>query len=151
MDSDIIFIIENNEKISHTDLNIIDCNVLKISKEIDRMLNKGNEITLEYVSRIKLDTLIRFCEHYSNEPYSKIESPLKYDNLCDVVGEWYTQFIDIDVKDVFDLLQMSNIIDCKPLLDLCCVKIAMLMKNKEPKEIQDIFAIKESEVIRKVI
>lgn len=37
---------------------------------------------------------------------------------------------------LFNLTLAANYLDIKPLLDLCCAKIASMIKNKTPEEIR---------------
>ncbi|KAL6603117.1 hypothetical protein ACP70R_043478 [Stipagrostis hirtigluma subsp. patula] len=64
-------------------------------------------------------------------------------------------FIDVDQAMLYDLLLASNYLEVKGLLDLCCQKVADMIKGKSPEEIRQTFGIKndftpeEYEEIRK--
>ncbi len=47
---------------------------------------------------------------------------------------------DDNIKKLLSLLKASNYLDIKPLLNMCALKVASLIKGKEPCEIEKIFA-----------
>jgi S-phase kinase-associated protein 1 len=54
-----------------------------------------------------------------------------------LVQPFYSNFISsVDKDTLFNLTLASNYLDIKPLLDLCCAKIASFIKNKTPEEIR---------------
>jgi S-phase kinase-associated protein 1 len=134
------FIIED-ERISFEEMNVVNTIPLKLSYLIKNMLEKNGDLILRDISKEELSLVIIFCKHYNDDPYPRIEKPIKGINIQIIVGEWYSEFIAIDIKKVFDLLKISNYLDCKPLIDLCCVKIASLIKDRSPTDIKDIFKI----------
>ena len=42
----------------------------------------------------------------------------------------------MDKDTLFNLTLAANYLDIKPLLDLCCARIASFIKNKTPEEIR---------------
>jgi S-phase kinase-associated protein 1 len=62
--------------------------------------------------------------------------------MSEVVQEWYASFIHTTEQEVlFDLVLAANYMDIKPLLDLCCAKVASLIKGKSPEDIRKTFNI----------
>ena len=50
---------------------------------------------------------------------------------------FYFNFIQtVDKETLFNLTLAANYLDIKPLLDLCCAKIASFIKNRTPEEIR---------------
>ncbi|PAN22931.1 hypothetical protein PAHAL_4G054300 [Panicum hallii] len=64
-------------------------------------------------------------------------------------------FIEVDTDTLYDLLLAANYLDVKTLLDLCCQKVADMIRGKTPEQIRQTFGIKndfspeEEEKIRK--
>jgi S-phase kinase-associated protein 1 len=62
---------------------------------------------------------------------------LQDSNLSTLVQSFYADFIsNIDKETLFNLTLAANYLDIKPLLDLCCARIASFIKNKTPEEIR---------------
>ncbi len=50
---------------------------------------------------------------------------------------YYAEFItSLDKDTLFNLTLAANYLDIKPLLELCCARIASFIKNKTPEEIR---------------
>jgi S-phase kinase-associated protein 1 len=63
---------------------------------------------------------------------------LKDSDLTKLVQEYYSSFIlSLDHDAIFHLTLAANYMDIRPLLDLCCAKIASLIKGKSPEEIRN--------------
>jgi len=64
-------------------------------------------------------------------------------------------FVEVDKDTLYDLLLAANYLNVKALLDLCCQKVADMIRGKTPEEIRQAFGIKndfspeEEEEIRK--
>lgn len=54
---------------------------------------------------------------------------------------WFATFTDKDQSIIFELILAANYLDIQPLLDLCCAKVASLIKGKTPEEIRRTFNI----------
>lgn len=63
--------------------------------------------------------------------------PLQSPNLDMLVQPFYVSYISEGDKDtLFHLTMAANYMDIKPLLDLCCARIASFIKGKTPEEIR---------------
>mmetsp|Transcript_12899 Transcript_12899/g.17930 ORF Transcript_12899/g.17930 Transcript_12899/m.17930 type:complete len:101 (+) Transcript_12899:30-332(+) len=76
-------------------------------------------------------------------PSEKVPKPCPSNNLrefwpCSWDGEFVEQ---LDQKDLFELILVANFLDMKPLLALCCAKVACMIKGKNPDQIRGIFQI----------
>ncbi|KYN95077.1 suppressor of kinetochore protein 1, putative, partial [Plasmodium reichenowi] len=58
-----------------------------------------------------------------------------------VVSSWDFDFVNTDKETLYELIEASNYLDIKPLLDLTCGKIASMMKDKTTEEIRAEFDI----------
>ena len=53
-----------------------------------------------------------------------------------------TEFTATDQKTLFDLILAANFLDIKPLLNVTCEAVAMMIKGKTPEEIRETFHLK---------
>jgi S-phase kinase-associated protein 1 len=103
--------------------------------------SEEKEIKLSMVSSRELGKIIEFMVYYSVNHMKPIVKPIRSTVMKEITEEWYANFIDIPSSEIFELTLASNFMDIQPLLDLCCAKIASIMKEKTPDEIRDIFDI----------
>ena len=144
--------------------------MLKLSVLVSTMLDNENDtiddgdiyIPLPRITDTILPLILEYCIKYESNQMTSIEKPLKTDNLTTVVGSDYSYFIDFDesankVSDLqdpdyysqgirtkeqlFELTNAANYMYMQPLLDLCCAKIACMIKGKTSEEIQETLGI----------
>lgn len=86
-----------------------------------------------------LSKVVEFLKHYAapGQKMAEIETPLKGDTVEEVVKEeWYRNFIEVDQALLFELVTAANFLDIKPLLDLTCLKVSVLLVGKTAEEIR---------------
>lgn len=86
------------------------------------------DIPLPNVSSEVLEKIIEFMQHYQNEQMTPIEPPFKSEHLDDLVQKWYADFVDVDRELLFDMVAAANFMDIKPLLDLSCLAVSIMIK-----------------------
>jgi S-phase kinase-associated protein 1 len=115
------------------------------SKMINNFIEDNEEdiiqIPLLNINKKNLQLIISFFEQYSKEPMNTIPKPLN-GKLSDHIQTWYTVFIDKEYSELEELVIAANYMEIMPLIDLCCAKIATLIKDKPTEEIRKIFNIK---------
>ena len=103
------------------------------------------EIPLPNVSSKILKYILEFGKHYRTEAMNTIPRPLPSDKLVDVVGPWYSNFIERDefkdIKVLEQLIKAANYLDIHPLQELGCAKIACMIRGHEPGEIRRILGL----------
>ena len=99
------------------------------------------EIPLPNVKDSVLSKVIEYCTHYKEEPMTAIQTPLKSSKIEDLVQPWYTNFVKVDQALLFELVTAANFMDIKPLLDLTCLAVSVLIKGKQASELRQIFNI----------
>lgn len=103
---------------------------------------ESKDIPLPDIKGEILKKIVDYLTHYKDIEPKEIPKPLPTANLGEFLDEWDISFINgIELEKVFDLINASNYMDIKPLLDLSCAKIASLMKGKTAEEIRAMFNI----------
>jgi len=115
-----------------------------IKESIDDEDEQDNvpEIPIPNVSSDILKRVIDFCKHYSlEEEMTPIQTPLRSPKLEELVQEWYANFVKVPKNTLFDLVAAANFMDIKPLLDLTCLAVSILIKGKSAGELREMFNI----------
>jgi S-phase kinase-associated protein 1 len=99
------------------------------------------DIPLPNVSADVLGKVIEYCKHYQEEEMRSIQTPLKSNKLEELVQEWYAEFVKVDKNLLFDLVAAANFMDIKPLLDLTCLAVSIMIKGKSAPELRQMFNI----------
>jgi S-phase kinase-associated protein 1 len=86
------------------------------------------EIPLPNVKDAVLTKVIEYCTHYKAEPMTPIQTPLKSSKIEDLVQPWYAEFVKVEQVLLFELVTAANFMDIKPLLDLTCLAVSVLIK-----------------------
>jgi S-phase kinase-associated protein 1 len=115
--------------------------IAKLSGLISSMITEEdddeNTIPLPNVEGSDLARVLQFCSQYVKEPMTEFQKPLQDADLGVLVQTWYADFIENTNNDIlFKLTLAANYLDIKPLLDLCCARIASFIKGKTPEEIR---------------
>ena len=98
-------------------------------------------IPLPNVSSQVLEKVIAFCTHYREDAMTDIQTPLKSNQLDQLVQEWYADFVKVDKDLLFSLVAAANFMDIKQLLDLTCLAVSILIKGKSAAELREMFNI----------
>jgi len=61
----------------------------------------------------------------------------------DELKKWDAEFVNVDKPTLFDLIMAANYLDIKSLLDLTCMTVADMIKDKTPEEIRKILNIED--------
>jgi S-phase kinase-associated protein 1 len=103
--------------------------------------DKNPDIPLPNVSADVLAKVIEYCLHYQQDEMRTIQTPLKSSKLDELVQEWYAEFVQVDKNLLFDLVAAANFMDIKPLLDLTCLAVSIMIKGKSATELRHMFNI----------
>jgi len=100
-------------------------------------------IPLCNVNSTTLGKVIDYCNHHKGNPPALVQKPLKSSNLIDCgISEWDCKYIDIEQDMIFELILAGNYLDIEGLLDLCCAKVASMIKGRTVEEIRQQFNIR---------
>jgi len=116
-----------------------------IQSELVKTMAEGDkeavDIPLPNVKASVLRKVVEYMRYHAENPAKEIEKPLKSANMAEVVSPWDSEFVDVDQEVLFELILAANYMDVKPLLDLCCAKVASMIKGKTPEAIRKTFNI----------
>jgi len=118
---------------------------IAVQSELVKTMSEGdkeeNEIPVPNVKTSVLKKVIEYMRYHVDNPAREIEKPLKSANMSEVVSQWDADFVDVDQEVLFELILAANYMDVKPLLDLCCARVASMIKGKTPEQIRRTFNI----------
>ena len=101
-----------------------------------------DECPLPNVKSAILKKVIDYCTYHKDKPADQISKPLKSANLAECnVSEWDIEYVNIDKEILFELILAANYMDIRPLLDLCCAKVASMIRGKTVEQIRSEFNI----------
>lgn len=103
---------------------------------------QATEIPLSYIDSDIVIRIIDYLTYHNTIPPRRIVKPITSNNIRDLVDRYDSTFIDTTLENIFKLMLASNYLNIKPLLHLCCTKIATLMKGKTPDQLRSIFQIR---------
>uniref|UniRef100_A0A7S2S9U3 Uncharacterized protein n=1 Tax=Eucampia antarctica TaxID=49252 RepID=A0A7S2S9U3_9STRA len=122
--------------------------IAKMSKLVETTIDDDDgtdeeqTIPLPNVKATVLSKVIEYCTHFKTvEAMQPVQTPLKSSKIEEVVQKWYADFVKVDQVLLFELVTAANFMDIKPLLDLTCFAVAVLIKGKSADEIRKIFNI----------
>jgi S-phase kinase-associated protein 1 len=118
---------------------------IAVQSELVQTMAEGdreeNDIPLPNVKSSVLRKVIEYLRYHVDNPARDIEKPLKSANMHEIVSAWDADFVDVDQEVLFELILAANYMNINPLLDLCCAKVASMIKGKTPENIRKTFNI----------
>lgn len=68
--------------------------------------------------------------------------PLLSSDLTDCVPKWCIDYMSLlNLEQITNMIIVANYLDIEPLLDLCCVSVAILIQCKNPEQLKTILNI----------
>ena len=117
-------------------------NLIETTKDISSSDEENLSINLDNVNSSVLLKIIHFLDIYNKNPFTKIDKPLKSDDLSYCVSEEYIDFLNsMDMDLLFEVIKSANFLEIESLLDLTCAKVATMLKGKSVEEIRQTFGI----------
>lgn len=100
--------------------------------------DEQTEIQLEF-KNIDINRCIDFCKQYELDQFVIPDRHLETkEDICNMLPEWCVNLLDITSDEVLDLMVIANFVDIESLIDVCCVKLASLMKGQGAKQIRTV-------------
>jgi S-phase kinase-associated protein 1 len=97
--------------------------------------------------------VVEWAKHHHDHP--DLETKPSKNPIEDPIPEWDQEFLKVEQSELFDIMIAANYLDIKPLLNLTCKTVALMIRGKSPEDIRKQFNIKndftpeEEEQIRK--
>jgi hypothetical protein len=111
----------------------------KLSKPISEMLQENEEpfsVTIPFNTDI-IKCCIEFCKLYDSNQFTIAQEPL---TTIDILPKWCVKLmLNLSIKDILELMKVAYFLDIDILINVTCVKIAMLIKGQSPEKIREIF------------
>ncbi|XP_065193863.1 S-phase kinase-associated protein 1-like [Sycon ciliatum] len=119
------------------------------SKVLKTMLQDTGDIAdddepvpLPPVNGATLRKVIEWCTHYQNENSVEGEDPLDESQRRTIyIDTWAKEFLKVDQKILFELIEAADYLDIKGLLDAACKTVANMIKGKNSEELRNTFEI----------
>jgi len=129
----------------------INLKALRLSKLLSVQAEQ-NPFEAIYVSKCTKDIMSLVSEyliHHNGKEPAKIAKPVRSIHMHKIVEDpWDAVFTDkMSKRNLFDVIQAANYIDCQSLLELGCAKIGTLLKGKSPEEIRRILSQEDDDEI----
>lgn len=129
---------------------IIQTNILESNLTMSVLISDMQEYYKEELKELRLEIddycankIIEFTKQYkTNKFFLRMDCPVTVD-LNQLVDDWYINFLDISIQDLFELLRAADYLVIEELSDLICTKIALILKNQTNDEIKDFFELKD--------
>ena len=118
-------------------------NIVKYSIYLNKLLSYkefSNEehIDLYNINDEVLNKIIIFLEYYDKNPYTQLPKPLPHNNLSKFLDEWYINFLEMNFELIIEIINSANFLEIDSIIQLCCAKIATVLKEKNEDEIRNL-------------
>jgi len=111
---------------------------ITIKNMLDDIPDADTAIPLPNVKGKILEKVIEYCQHLKENPPPPVSEEKRF---TEEISPWDKTFTEVDHPTLFDLILAANYLDIKPLLDLTCKTVALMLKGKTPDEIRKHFGI----------
>lgn len=108
--------------------------------------SEEDAIPLQSINSTTLKFVLDYCQHHVDDKPKAWE--IRYPDTLDSSepwgwdGDFVNQFSTKDtIPQLFDIISAANYLDNKKLLNLCCKKVAYIIKDKNTDEIRDMFGL----------
>ena len=118
-------------------------------ENVDVNTVNNDPVPLPNVDAKTLKLVLEWCErHRDDKEADEEEEEEEYeDKSHQVFPQWDKDWIkNMDTGVLFELILAVNYLEIKLLMDLCCEKVASLIRGKTAKEIRETFGITEEDL-----
>ncbi len=101
------------------------------------------DVPVDVATPLLMDKVLEFLVHHQDNPMRPIEKPIKSNVMTEIVDEWDANFMALEgnQETMVDLILAANYLNCQSLLELGILKIACMIKDKEPDHVKEMFGI----------
>lgn len=104
--------------------------------------DKEGVLQVKQVSRKILKHIFKYLNHHNGKAPAEIAKPIRSIHMHEICEDaWDARYVDdlaTKKRTLFQVILAANYLACKPLLHLCCAKVACMIKGKSPEEIKQI-------------
>jgi S-phase kinase-associated protein 1 len=125
------------------DVEIAKCSVLIRDMLENLGVDEGKEevIPIQTVKGSILKMIVDWATHHKDDPPPPPHADVEGEPRSTDMSSWDQQFLQVNQTTLFELIMAANYLDIKPLLDLGCKKVALLIAGRTTQEIRDLFNI----------
>ena len=124
----------------------VDKEALKFSILLTSILDDvGNDILIPLpgISTRMLKRCIYFMNYYKDKPFPELPKPLSADDIAKLTNKAYKNFVDLSMRELYDLIMAACYLDIKPLVQLVAAQMALMMRSKQTMDdARDLFNLK---------
>ncbi|TDG42269.1 hypothetical protein AWZ03_011306 [Drosophila navojoa] len=136
--------LESSEgEIFETDVQTAKCSMVLKTMLEDCCLDKADDsvVSLSNVSSNTLRYVLFWAEHHKNDDPPTDDDAMP-EPAAGSISPWDMEFISkVDQSMLFQLMLAAHYLDMRGLMDLTCRAVALMINNKSPAEIRQIFNI----------
>ena len=100
-----------------------------------------DNIPLPEINKATLLKVIEYCTYINTNVPPQIDKPLRSNELSDIFGPWYAEFVNLEQEVLFNLILAAKFMYIQSLLELACAKVASLIKGMTIPQIREFFNI----------
>ena len=121
--------------------------VAKVSNLVSELVQydesgRLQSVPLPNVSSKSLGQVVRFMTEHNKVNMNTIQTPLTDVDMAKLVNEPFaTMITSFSQEELFEIVLAAHYMDVQPLTNLCCARIATMIKGKTPDEIRKTFNI----------
>lgn len=142
--TDDVTLLTSNGDVFKVPVNIIAKMSVTIHHLLEDLGGTKEPVRLNNVDSNTLSRVIDYCKlhmsHSTEQGYAA--DGITDDTVTDGLRQWEREFLAMTLSQLFDTIMAANYLNIKPLLDLTCRNVAMMIKGKTPEEIRQKFHIK---------
>lgn len=99
------------------------------------------EIPLTNITTKNLKKITEYMTYHIDIAPKEFEKPVPSDDISEFVLEWDAAFIDMHHEELFALIRDAHFMDISSLLELCCAKVAAMVRGKSTQKLREMFNI----------
>ena len=118
--------------------------ILAQSEVLTHLINvsDGNKtIPIADIDGKTLEKIIKFCEHYQNDPPYVPPAGGDPDRVLPSPDSWDMQFLLIPHDDFHKIINAANYLNIPRLIDSCCDRLGLVIQGRSVEEVRKIFDI----------
>jgi len=85
-----------------------------------------------------------FADYHDDKlvsPYARLQPPMTWRRITDVVCRFDADFVDVDIDEIYDLINLSDYLIYTELVQLASAKLASITKDKTPEQIRQLLRL----------